>query len=85
MVKIRRRGGEMPMTNDALIKEINSAFRRLSAATEDLVRADHGLAEHVRVRLDNAEDILEANYKRTASLYLYDLLDTDEQIGRAHV
>jgi hypothetical protein len=28
------------MTNDALIEEINSAYRRLSAATEDLVRAD---------------------------------------------
>ena len=36
------------MTNDALIEEINSAYRRLSAATEDLVRADRELAEHVR-------------------------------------
>jgi hypothetical protein len=67
------------MTNDALIEEINSAFRRLSAATEDLVRADHELAEHVRrVRLDNAEAILEAKNERTASLYLDGLLDTDE-------
>ena len=57
------------MTNDALIEEINSAYRRLSAAAEDLLRADRELAEHVRrVRLDNAEAILEAKNERTASL-----------------
>ena len=67
------------MTNDALIEEINSAYRRLSAASEDLVSADRELAEHVRrVRLDNAESILEAKNERTASLYLDALLDTDE-------
>ena len=67
------------MTNEALIEEINSAYRRLSAATEDLVRADRELAEHVRrVRLDNAEAILEAKNERSASLYLDGLLDTDE-------
>ena len=65
--------------NDTLIEEINSAYRRLSSATEDLVRADRELAEHVRrVRLDNAEAILEAKNERTASLYLDGLLDTDE-------
>ena len=70
------------MTNDALIEEINSAYRRLSAAAEDLVRADRELAEHVRrVRLDNAEAILEAKNERTASLYLDGLLDTDEHQG----
>ena len=36
------------MTNDALIEEINSVYRRLSAAAEALVRADRELAEHVR-------------------------------------
>jgi len=37
------------------------------------------VAEHIRrVRLDNAETILEATNERTASLYLDDLLDTDE-------
>ena len=67
------------MTKDALIEEINSAYRRLSAATEDLVTADRELAEHVRrVRLDNAEAILEAKNERTATLYLDGLLDTDE-------
>ena len=67
------------MTNGTLIEEINSAYRRLSDATEDLVRADRELAEHVRrVRLDNAEAILEAKNERTASLYLDGLLDTDE-------
>jgi transposase-like protein len=66
------------MTSDALIEEINSAYRRLSAATEELARADRELAEHVRrVRLDNAEAILEARNERTASLYLDGLLDTD--------
>jgi hypothetical protein len=67
------------MTNDALIEEINSAYRQLSAATEDLASADRELAEHIRrVRLDNAEAILEAKNERTASLYLEGLLDTDE-------
>jgi hypothetical protein len=67
------------MTSDALIAEINSAYRRLSAATEDLARADRELSEHVwRVRLDNAEAILEARNERTASLYLDGLLDTDD-------
>ena len=62
------------MTNDALIEEINAAYRRLSAAAEDLVRADRELAEHVwRVRLDNAEVILEAKNDKTASLHLYGL------------
>src|SRR5215218_7781158 len=67
------------MINDALIEEINAAYRRLSATAEDLVRADRELAEHIRrVRLDNAEAILEAKNERTASLYLEGLLDTDE-------
>ena len=51
----------------------------MSAAAEDLARADRELAEHVRrIRLDNAEAILEAKNERTASLYLDGLLDTDE-------
>ncbi len=67
------------MTNDALIEEINSVYRRLSAAMEDLANADRELAEHVwSVRLDNAEAILEAKNERTASLYLDGLLDTEE-------
>jgi len=65
--------------NDALIEEINAAYRRLSDAAEDLVRTDSELAEYVRrARLDNAEAILEANNERTASLYLDGLLDTEE-------
>ena len=68
------------MTNyDVLVEEIDAAYRRLSAAAEDLAGADRQLAEHVRrVRLDNAEAILEAKNERTASLYLDGLLDTDE-------
>ncbi len=67
------------MNNDALIEEINAAYRRLSATTEGLARADREFAEYVRrVRLDNAEAILEAKNERTASLYLDGLLDTDE-------
>jgi hypothetical protein len=38
----------MPMTNGALIEEVDSAYRRLSASAEDLVRADRELAEYVR-------------------------------------
>ena len=67
------------MTGDALVEEINAAYRRLESATEDLARADRELAEHVsRVRLDNAEAILEARNERTASLYLDGMLDTEE-------
>jgi uncharacterized membrane protein len=73
------RGKEPPMTNDALIEEINSAYRRLKAATEDLASADRELAKHIkRVRLDNAEAILEAKNERTAALYIDGLLDTEE-------
>ena len=75
----QRRGEETTITNDTLIEEINAAYRRLSVATEELVRADRELAEYVRrIRLDNAEAILEAKNERTASLYLDGLLDTEE-------
>ena len=51
----------------------------MDAATEELARADRELAGYVRrIRLDNAEAILEAKNERTASLYLDGLLDTDE-------
>jgi hypothetical protein len=67
------------MTSDSLVEEINAAYRELGSATESLTRADRELAEHVsRVRLDNAEAILEARNERTASLYLDGLLDTGE-------
>src|SRR5215212_8649988 len=69
----------MVISNQALIEEINEAYRRLRAAAEDLARADRSLVEYVRrIRLDNAEAILEAKNERTASLYLDGLLDTDE-------
>src|SRR5215203_986442 len=67
------------MTSDAFVEEINVAYRRLSAAAEDVARADRELTEHVRkIRLDNAEAILEAKNERTARLYLDGLLDTEE-------
>ena len=73
------RGEETAMTNQALIEEINEAYRRLGTAAEALASADRALAEHVRrIRLGNAEAILEAKNERTASLYLDGLLDTDE-------
>jgi len=43
MVKAPEARGETPMTNDALIEEINAAYRRLSAATEDLVHLQNRL------------------------------------------
>jgi hypothetical protein len=78
----------MLMTNEALVEEINTAYRRLCVAAEKLARADDELAGHVRkVRLDNAEAILEAKNERTANLYLDGLLDTEEhhrlEAGRA--
>jgi hypothetical protein len=74
-----RRGGKRATTEDTLIEEINGAYRRLGAAAEALASADRSLAEHVRrVRLENAEAILEAKNERTASLYLDGLLDTEE-------
>jgi transposase-like protein len=61
------------------MEKVNAAYHRLSAATEELARADRELAQHVRrIRLDNAEAILEAKNEMTASLYLAGLLDTDE-------
>jgi transposase-like protein len=67
------------MTVDRLMEKVNAAYHRLSAATEELARADRELAQHVRrIRLDNAEAILEAKNEMTASLYLAGLLDTDE-------
>jgi len=67
------------MKSDALIEEIDAAYLRLSAAADELARSDRELAEYVRrVRLDNAEAILEAKNERTASLYLDGLLDTDD-------
>lgn len=69
----------MAVTNEVLIEEINEAYRQLSAATEALASADRSLAEYVRrIRLDNAEAILEAKNERTANLYLDGLLDTDK-------
>jgi hypothetical protein len=70
------------LDNDTLTGEINAAYRQLRSATEDLAKADRGLTEHVRrIRLDNAEAILEARNERTASLYLDGLLDTEEHLG----
>ena len=67
------------MTKDAVVEEINEAYRRLGEATEALASADRSLTEYVRrTRLDNAEAILEAKNERTANLYLDGLLDTDE-------
>ena len=67
------------MPGDELIEEINTAYGRLGTAMEDMVRADRELADHVRqVRLDNAEDILEARNERPANIYIEGLLDTDE-------
>ena len=44
-----------------------------------MTSADRSLAEYVRrIRLDNAEAILEAKNERTATLYLDGMLDTDE-------
>jgi hypothetical protein len=67
------------MNIGALIEEIDTVYLRLSAAMDELARSDRELAEYVRrVRLDNAEAILEAKNERTASLYLDGLLDTDD-------
>jgi hypothetical protein len=67
------------VTKDALVEEINEAYRRLGEATEALASTDRPLTEYVRrTRLDNAEAILEAKNERTANLYLDGLLDTDE-------
>ncbi len=67
------------MQHEDLIAQIEAAYRRLVAAEEDLASADRLLSEHVgRVRLDNADALLEAKNERTANLYLEGLLDTEE-------
>jgi hypothetical protein len=73
---------EALVTDEALIGEINTAYQRLGVAAEDLARTDRELAAHARrVRLDNAEAILEARNERTANLYIDGLLDTDEHLA----
>ena len=65
--------------NEGLMGEIDEAYRRLSDAAEGLAKTDQELSEYVRrVRLDNAEALLEAKNERTANLYLEGMLDTDE-------
>ncbi|QIN80506.1 hypothetical protein GBA65_20530 [Rubrobacter marinus] len=64
---------------EGLMREINEAYTKLSAASEGLAEADRELSEYVRrVRVDNAEALLEAKNERTANLYLEGMLDTDE-------
>ena len=64
---------------EELCAEIDDAYRRLASATEELSRADGELLGYVRrVRLENAEAILEAKNERTANLYVEGLLETDE-------
>src|SRR5919107_1782072 len=78
-VAVRERDEETAMAHNTLIQEINQAYRGLSAAAEELLSAERELAEYVRrIRLENAEAILEAKNERTASLYLDGLLDTDQ-------
>ena len=65
--------------NEKLVGEIDEAYRKLHDAAEDLAKADRELSEYVgRVRLENAEALLEAKNERTANLYLEGMLDTDE-------
>jgi hypothetical protein len=65
--------------NEKLIEEINQAYEKLHDAAERLARTDRELSEYVgRVRLENAEALLEAKNERTATLYLEGMLDTDE-------
>ena len=65
--------------NEKLIEEINQAYEKLHDAAEGLARTDRELSEYVgRVRLENAEVLLEAKNERTATLYLEGMLDTDE-------
>jgi hypothetical protein len=67
------------INSDPLIDEINAAYQRLGTATDELTRADRALDEYVRrVRVDNADALLEAKNERTASLYLDGMLDTEE-------
>ena len=65
--------------NEALMGEIDEAYRRLNDAAKRLAEADRELSEYVgRVRVENAEALLEAKNERTANLYLEGMLDTDE-------
>ena len=65
--------------NEGLMREIDEAYKGLHDAAEGLARTDRELSEYVgRVRLENAEALLEAKNERTATLYLEGMLDTDE-------
>jgi hypothetical protein len=66
-------------TTEQLHEEINAAYAELHATAEDLARADRELSEHVtRVRVENADALLEAKNERTAAIYLEGLLDTED-------
>ena len=70
---------EEPEMNERLTLEIDDAYAKLRDAAEELARTDRELAGYVRrVRLENAEALLEAKNERTAALYLEGMLDTDE-------
>jgi hypothetical protein len=67
------------MQHDGLIREIDEAYVKLEGTAEALAKADREHAEHVRrVKIDNADAILEAKNERTERLYVAGLLDTDE-------
>lgn len=64
---------------DGMAGEISHAYERLGETRRGLVEATGELSEHERrVKVENADTLLEAKNERTASLYLEGILDTPE-------
>lgn len=64
---------------DALIEQIEKAYRDLAATRRKLARAELAKRRHeTRVKVDNADTLMAAKNERTQGLYIEGLLDTDE-------
>lgn len=64
---------------EALIEQIEKAYKELGATRRKLARAESARRRHEqRVRVDNADALMGAKNERVANLYLDGLFDTDQ-------
>ncbi len=64
---------------DALIREIDAAYKKFAATRRKLARAENVRRRYEqRARVDNADNLVAAKNERVAQLYLEGVLDKDE-------
>jgi hypothetical protein len=67
---------------DALISEIDAAYKELATTRRKLARAEAARRRYERrARVDNADNLVAAKSERVAQLYLEGILDKDEYGG----